>query len=383
METDARAGLYLHVPFCRKKCSYCSFYSFAPRAEEVRAYIVALGQQIRQLSRDPAVRALSFATVFFGGGTPSILPVAALAALLADCRKVFSIKGEAPEISIEVNPGTIDGAGLQHLRRAGFNRLSIGVQSFDDRELRQLGRIHDRSEALATVAAARAAGFDNLSLDLMYGLPGQGLRGWQETLDQALTLAPEHLSLYELTPEEGTVLFRQLEQGQLTLADEEMVLAMMAATELTIGPSPLERYEISNFARAGRQCRHNLIYWHNGQYLGLGPGAVSAFAGQRRATVADLGEYCRRVATGQPVWAEVEQLDRETGFRETVIMGLRLLAGVSVARLRRRFGIDLPTYYGPILAPLLDQGLVTLAAGRLALTARGLPLANRVMAQLV
>lgn len=383
MEAGARAGLYLHVPFCRKKCSYCSFYSFAPRAEEVRAYIAALRQQIRQLARDPAVRALSFATVFFGGGTPSTLPVEALAALLADCRQLLPLSSERAEISIEVNPGTIDGPGLQHLRRAGFNRLSIGVQSFDDRELQQLGRIHDRSEALATVAAARAAGFDNLSLDLMYGLPGQGLRGWQETLDRALALAPEHLSLYELTPEEGTVLFRQLEQGQLTPADEETVLAMMAATQLAIGPSPLGRYEISNFALAGRQCRHNLIYWHNGQYLGLGPGAVSAFAGQRLATIADLGEYCRRVATGQPVWAEVEQLDRETGFRETVIMGLRLLAGVSVARLHRRFGIDLPTYYGPILAPLLDQGLVTLAAGRLALTARGLPLANRVMAQLV
>jgi len=383
MEAGARAGLYIHVPFCRKKCSYCSFYSFAPRAEEVRAYVAALRQQIRQLAQDPAVRALSFATVFFGGGTPSTLPVEALALVLADCRKLFSIKGEAPEITIEVNPGTIDGVGLEQLRRAGFNRLSIGVQSFDDRELRQLGRIHDRGEALATVAAARAAGFANLSLDLMYALPGQGPRGWQETLDRALALVPEHLSLYELTPEEGTVLYRQLEQGLVTLPDEETVLLMMAATDLTLAPSPLGRYEISNFAQAGRQCRHNLIYWHNGPYLGLGPGAVSAFAGQRRATVADLGEYCRRVATGQPVWAEVEQLDQETGFRETVIMGLRLLAGVSVARLHRRFGIDLPTYYGPILEPLLDQGLVTLVAGRLALTARGLPLANRVMAQLV
>lgn len=383
MALAARAGLYLHVPFCQKKCAYCSFYSFAPQAEEIRCYIEAVRLQMRQLAQVPEVRALRFATVFFGGGTPSTLPVTVLAALLADCRELFSFTEEMPEITIEVNPGTIDAAGLNQLRRSGFNRLSIGIQSFNDRELRQLGRIHTSAEAQATVKAARSAGFDNLSFDLMYGLPGQSVRSWQATLDRALAIAPEHLSLYELTVEEGTPLFLEVQQGQWALPAEDEVLAMMAATETAIGRSPLVRYEISNYAIAGRQCHHNLNYWDNGLYLGLGPGAVSAFGGQRRATVADLPAFCRRVADGQAVWAEVEQLDAAAAFRETVIMGLRLLAGVSLEALHRRFDIDLQAYYGPILDQLLIQNLVAISEGRLYLTPQGLPLANQVMAVLV
>lgn len=383
MDRAARAGLYLHVPFCRKKCSYCSFYSFSPRSEDIRRYVEAVRLQLRQLAQDPEVRALGFATVFFGGGTPSTLPVEVLATLLADCREQFSLTGETREISIEVNPGTIDAAGLRQLRRAGFNRLSIGVQSLIDRELAQLGRIHTRDEALATIKAARSAGFDNCSVDLMYGLPGQSPSSWLETLERTLALAPAHLSLYELTVEEGTPFFLQVQQGRMTLPAEASVLDMMAAIDTTIGGSPLERYEISNYAVAGRQCRHNLTYWNNGSYLGLGPGAVSAFGGQRRATVADFAVYCERLAAGREVWQEIERLDPETAFRETVIMGLRLLAGVSIDELRQRFGIDLLPYYGALLHPLLDQHLVAICAGRLALTHRGLPLANQVMAALV
>ncbi len=383
MAPAARAGLYLHVPFCLKKCSYCSFYSFAPQAEDIRRYIKAVRLQMRQLSEDAEIQTLSFASVFFGGGTPSTLPVEVLAELLAACRDLFPFAPDSPEITIEVNPGTIDAPGLQQLRRAGFNRLSIGIQSLDDRELRQLGRIHTSAEALATIKAARSAGFDNLSFDLMYGLPGQSASVWQKTLERALALNPVHLSLYELTVEEGTPFFQQVRQGHLTLPVEDTVLAMMAAIDTAISASPLVRYEISNYAVLDRQCRHNLNYWDNGQYLGLGPGAVSTFGGQRRAAVADLAAYCGRLAEGLDVWGEVEQLDKETTFRETVIMGLRLLTGVSIAELRQRFGIDLPAYYGTTLDPLLDQQLVAIRAGRLVLTPKGLPLANQVMAHLV
>ncbi len=383
MDLAAQAGLYVHVPFCQQKCAYCSFYSFAPQAEDMRRYIDAVQVQMQQLARDAAVRPLSFASIFFGGGTPSTLPVAVLAELLAECHTLFSFAEDALEITIEVNPGTIDAKGLQQLRRAGFNRLSIGIQSFADQELQQLGRIHTSGEAQVTIEAARVAGFDNLSFDLMYGLPGQSVRSWQETLERALALAPEHLSLYELTVEEGTPFFLQAQQGQWALPSEDAVLAMMAATETAIGCSPLVRYEISNYAVAGRQCRHNLNYWHNGLYLGLGPGAVSAFGGQRRATVADFPDFCQRVAAGQSVWAEVEQLDVAAAFRETVIMGLRLLAGVSIIELYQRFGLDVTTYYGAMLHRLLDQHLVAIEGGRLFLTRQGLPLANQVMAELV
>ncbi len=383
MNLAALAGLYVHVPFCQQKCGYCSFYSFAPQAGDTQRYVEAVQLQMRQLARDADVRTLSFSSVFFGGGTPSTLPVTVLASLLADCCELFSFTKEMPEITIEVNPGTIDAKGLQQLRRAGFNRLSIGIQSFADQELQQLGRIHTSGEAQATIEAARSAGFDNLSFDLMYGLPGQSVRSWQETLERALAIAPEHLSLYELTVEEGTPFFLQAEQGQWALPSEDAVMAMLATTETAVDSSPLERYEISNYAVAGRQCRHNLNYWHNGLYLGLGPGAVSAFGGQRRATVADLPDFCRRVAAGQSVWAEEEQLDAAAAFRETVIMGLRLLAGVSITELRHRFGLDVTTYYGASLHRLLDQNLVAIEGGRLFLTRQGLPLANQVMAALV
>lgn len=383
MNLATQAGLYLHVPFCRQKCPYCSFYSFAPTTRDLPRFVDAVRLQMRQMAGLPEVQALSFATVFFGGGTPSLIPPEVLAVLLADMRRLFSLDSEEPESTIEVNPGTINASGLQQLRAAGFNRISIGVQSLNDGELRQLGRIHTGEEAVAIITAARRAGFDNLSFDLMYGLPGQNVTGWQETLERALTLAPVHLSMYELTVEAGTPFFIQEAEKRWVLPPEEEILAMMDATETAVGRNGLIRYEISNYAQAGRECRHNCNYWRNGSYLGFGPGAVSAFGGGRRAAVADLDTFCRSLADGRPVWDEMERLDREAAFRETVIMGLRLLAGVSITALRRRFAIDLPLYYGQTLGHLLDQHLLDLQGDRLFLTRKGLPLANRVMAELV
>ena len=383
MNPNGQAGLYLHVPFCRTKCPYCSFYSFPATTHDVRRYLDAVHEQMRQLAYLPEIQTLTFATVFFGGGTPSVLPVEALAGLLADFRRLLPFVTDQPEITIEVNPGTIDASGISELRRVGFNRLSIGVQSFDDRELLQLGRIHNSVEALATITSARRAGFDNYSFDLMYGLPGQTVGSWRETLNRALDLAPVHLSMYELTVEAETPFYMLAERQQLVLPPEDEVLAMMAIMETAVGRSGLARYEISNYAVSGRECRHNCNYWQNGAYLGLGPGAVSAFGGGRRASVADLSTFCQLLAEGQSVWPEVEQLETEAAFRETVIMGLRMLSGVSVSALRQRFGLDLPAYYGQTLSLLLGQGLLTLQGDRLFLTRKGLPLANRVMADLV
>ena len=383
MDLSRRAGIYLHVPFCRRKCPYCSFASVVPGPGQVGRYLTAVRAHLRALAREPQVRELVFATVFFGGGTPSLLDPADLAELLADCRTLFAFADDEPEVSVEVNPGTIDPAGLERLRRAGCNRLSIGVQSLDDRELAVLGRIHSAAESRATVLAARAAGFGNLSLDLMYGLPGQSAAGWRATLEQALALGPDHLSLYELTPEEGTPLSADLCAGRLSLPSEEEVLAMMAVIDALVAASPLARYEISNYAAVGRECRHNLTYWQNGCYLGLGPGATAFYGGVRRTAVADPDEYCRRLGQGRSVWQVEERLDREAAFRETVVMGLRLTAGVDETALRRRFGLDPASYYGPLLEQLVAQGLLVRRDGRLRLTAAGLPLANRVMAELV
>lgn len=383
MDLHQQAGLYLHIPFCRSKCQYCSFFSFTPQPGEREALVTALHQQIIQVADLPEVRELGFASLFFGGGTPSLLPAEVLAELLVLCRRLFAWSAEEPEISIEVNPGTIDGQGLAALRRAGFNRLSIGVQSLDDAELRRLGRIHSRDQALTTITAARDAGFANLSCDLMYGLPGQTADSWVRTLEEILACAPQHLSLYELTAEEGTPLWDQVQHHQGILPPEDTVLEMMAMTEALVDQGGWPRYEISNYALPGYQCRHNHNYWHNGLYLGLGPGAVSALGGERRAAVADLAQYCRRVGRGETVWDEVERLEVEATFRETVVMGLRMTAGVSLATLKQRFGIELLAYYGSVLPRLFGQGVLVLEEDRLRLSGRGLAVANRVMAELV
>lgn len=382
MELSTRAGLYVHVPFCRGKCPYCSFYSFPPAGNDVQRYVESVRLQMRQWAKLAEAQYLSFASIFFGGGTPSILPVEALTLLLADCQSLFTFSTE-PEITIETNPATLDARGVQQLRRIGFNRISIGVQSFSDRELSLLGRIHTGDDAMNAIAAARRAGFTNLSLDLMYGLPGQGLECWRQNLEQALTIVPEHLSLYELSVEDGTPFAAEVLQKKLNLPIEDEILAMMAAIENMLVDGPLTRYEISNYAVTGKACRHNLNYWHNGQYLGFGPGAVSAFGGQRRATVASLDRFCRRIASEESLWEEMEQLTPEAAFRETVIMGLRLLAGISMTGLRRRFGIDLQEYYGETLTSLLRQGLLSIQGDYLVLTRSGLLLANRIMANLV
>ena len=383
MDLRRQAGIYLHIPFCQSKCPYCSFFSFVPGQGEMRELVVALQRHIVQVAALPEVQDLGFSTLFIGGGTPSMLPVEVLADLLALCLHTFTWSSLTPEISIEVNPATIEEKGLVRLRRAGFNRLSIGIQSLDDRELRNLGRIHSRKQALATISAARYAGFANLSCDLMYGLPGQSPDSWRQTLEEIITAGPQHLSLYELTVEEGTPLWGQVASGQCVLPPEEEVLAMMDQTQALTAQAGLERYEISNYALPKDQCRHNLNYWHNGFYLGLGPGSVSALGGERRAAVADLRRYCHLVQQGQLVWEEVERLDAEAAFRETMVMGLRMVDGVSIDALRFRFGFDPVAYYGPTLEQLVAQGLLILEQGRLRLTAMGLPLANMVMAQLV
>ncbi len=373
-------GIYLHVPFCLQKCFYCDFFSI-PGRPDTSGYVEAVRQQIRQTAELEEIKAQQPATIFFGGGTPTMLSPEILADLLQDCLHHFDCPDDL-EISIEVNPATVDGHGLQVLRRAGFNRLSIGVQSFNDQELARIGRAHSADDAAQTAQMARQAGFDNINLDLMYGLPDQELNIWQETLQQALELAPEHLSIYELTIEGDTPFSRQHSQGKLILPDEDTVLLMLEQTAWMVIAAGLTRYEISNYSLPGFECRHNINYWQNGSYLGLGPGAVSCIEGTRRAAIANVKRFCDLMETGGG-WQEEEQLDNEAAFRETVIMGLRMTAGVSLDDLNNRYKIQATTYYGDILPRLTEQGLLEISHGRLRLTDHGLLLANTVMAQLV
>lgn len=375
-------GLYLHVPFCLQKCPYCSFYSLSGRLDLSTRFVAAVNRQIERFSTRRETREQPFTTIFFGGGTPTMLPPTILTDLLQACLDRFPHANEL-EISIEVNPATIAQEGLQLLRRGGFNRLSIGVQSLNDQELKRIGRAHSANEAMQTVRMARQAGFTNISLDLMYGLPGQDEQSWQKNLNRALALEPDHLSLYELTIEENTPFGRRLNRNDLQLPDEEKVLAMMETTRRLTSGVGLSRYEISNYSRPGFQCRHNINYWQNGHYVGLGPGAVSRIGATRFTAVTDVELFCERLENERKEWQEEETLDKETRFRETVIMGLRMTKGVSLDALNKRFGIDPAVYYGTTLKLLMEQELVEMQQGWLRLTEPGLLLANTVMAQLV
>ena len=377
--------LYIHIPFCLQKCAYCSFVSFSGQEKLFDRYVEALCREAGQTAVQ-AGRALEtiapLETLFFGGGTPSLLPAALISRIIDRCRQLFTFSSTI-ELSLEANPGTIDEDGLAKLRRAGVNRLSVGIQSFDDRELQALGRAHTRAQALDAVKNARKAGFDNLSLDLMSGLPGQSPVSWRQTLEQALDLRPEHLSCYQLTIEEDTPFARLQDQGCLILPQEEAIAAMDELTLSLCSEAGLERYEISNFARPDKKCRHNLNYWHNRPYLALGAGAVSYENQRRSRRTSNPRRYCELLETGNSVIVEEEELDMEASFRETMIMGLRLTRGIDLNDLQSRFGLDPRIYYGKTLEHLINQGLLHLNQERLRLTTHGLIFANQVMAELV
>ncbi|MDW7771507.1 MAG: radical SAM family heme chaperone HemW [Desulfobulbaceae bacterium] len=376
-------GLYLHIPFCVRKCFYCSFFSLPGRSDLHARYCRAMREHVQQTAREDGMANFLIPTVFFGGGTPSTLPVAQLAEILAACRDSLRLSHDNPEISLEMNPATVNRDVLERLLAAGFNRLSIGAQSFADKDLQALGRPHTAAESRQVFRMARQAGFANISLDLMYGLPGQTVSAWKRTLLTALELAPDHLSIYELSIEKDTVFADLLHQVRLQLPDEDQVLLMMTAALEETEKKGLLRYEISNYARPGKECRHNINYWRNGSYIGIGAGAVSCISGRRFSVIADVEEYCRRIEAGESVIAEIEELDNEARFRESVVMGLRMTSGVSIAGLEEIFGINAEEYYGELLARLQHDELLIREGGFMKLTARGFRLANRVMAELV
>jgi len=398
-------GFYLHIPFCRKKCAYCDFCSFAGRESLHEPYLAALEREMEACAPGIPGR-----TLYVGGGTPTTLPVDALAGLVQKARQRLSLSPNA-EVTVEANPGTVDGASLVRLRQAGVNRLSLGVQSLNDRLLSLLGRIHSAAEAKRVVRDARAAGYTHLSLDLMFGLPQQSLDDWQESVERVLAWQPEHLSFYALTVEPGTPLAAQIEGGALLDPDEDLAADMYEWAEERLDRAGYLHYEISNWARPGCESRHNLIYWHNEPYLGLGAGAHSWYAGWRWANVGDPADYVARLSDrlsssppwnrlrclasavgggvrGGPAAVEAHEIDRKTEMSETMMMGLRLLQeGVSDARFRQRFGVSIEDVYHDEIEAAIAEGLLERATPdgqmRLRLTRRGHLLGNRVFVRFV
>lgn len=374
-------GIYVHIPFCRRKCDYCAFVSL-PCRRPPASYLRALVLQARQLADLPWCREQTFGSIFIGGGTPTLYSPRQLGELIAELRRLFRFGGE-PEISCESNPNTLDYQVLRGLLAAGINRLSVGVQSFQDELLRAVGRGHDRLTALAVINQVRRAGFRDFNLDLIYGLPGQDQARFRADLETALEREPTHLALYQLTVEENTPLAARLAAGELALPSEDEAAAMEEEARRILEQQVYEHYEVANFCQPGYQCRHNLNYWHNGSYLGLGAAAFSCLGGLRLGNVRAPGRYCRRLAGGRVPYSEGEALGRAAAFRETVVMGLRLRRGLDLAELERRFALTPEAYYGTMLTHLLAVGLLVREEGRLALSDRAFPLANQVLAQLV
>ena len=373
MDADPAVGLYIHVPFCRAKCAYCDFNSFAG-LESLH------GQYARAVTREVAAAVpTAWRTIYLGGGTPTVLPLSDLGQLLEAVQRGRSLAPD-PEVSIEANPGTVDGAGLASLLRLGVNRLSLGIQSFDDAELRLLGRIHTTAEALEAFRAARRAGFRNISLDLIFGLPGQSLASWQASLQRALELGPEHLSLYALSVEAGTPLAGAIARGEPARPDPDLAADMYELAEEACAAAGYLHYEISNWARqADLRCEHNLIYWRNEDYVGLGAGAHSWARGQRWANVASPLEYTALLFRGASPIASEEAIPRELEMGETMMMGLRLVdEGVSFERFRQRFGTDLRQKYASEIEELDRLALLEVGADRMRLSPRGRLLANQV-----
>lgn len=321
-------------------------------------------------------------SLFIGGGTPTVLPALLLCNLIKETLVAFTFS-QGAEITVEANPGTVDEEYFHQLLAVGVTRLSLGVQSFSEHELNILGRIHHAHEAKEAFAAARRAGFTNINLDLMYGLPGQSRKEWSDSLLQAMHLGPEHLSLYQLTVEEKTPLRLNVAEGRLILPEEREILAMDDITEDLCYTFEYKHYEISNYAQPGFSCRHNCNYWHNGEYAACGAAAVSYLEGAREKREPDPFRYVSLIENGCSPLVESERLSPEESFRESVVLGLRMVAGLDRKLLTQRFEIDVVTHYGNVLQRLIDQALVELTATHLRLTKLGRRFANLVMADLV
>jgi oxygen-independent coproporphyrinogen-3 oxidase len=373
-------SLYVHIPFCRARCAYCDFntYSgleslFVPYVEAVCREIAAWGQEL------PAH------TIYLGGGTPTILPVPLIGRILAACRRAFLVKEES-EISCEANPGTITLHPLRSLRALGVNRLSLGVQSFAEAELRLLGRIHSVADVPPSVADARRAGFGNINLDLIYGLPGQALSTWRRSLRRALALEPEHLSLYCLTLEEGTALRAAVQHGQLPAPDPDLAADMYELAAEQLRQAGYIHYEISNWAREeSLACRHNLTYWRNRPYLGFGAGGHSFYGGCRWWNAARPEEYIKRCGSpDRPTVEGQEEISTALEMAETMILGLRLLQeGVSITEFSRRFGQTPHEVYPQEMESLRELGLLEWDGTRVLLTPRAWLLANQVFTRFI
>jgi len=373
-------SLYIHVPFCVGKCHYCGFYSTIYTQEQANEYVAALC--LEAADNQHVFEGRIFDSVYIGGGTPTALSPDQLERLIAVLHKHFHISKDA-EFTIEANPKTVSDGQLTLLREAGVSRLSLGVQSFNDDVLKTLGRFHSAQEAVEAFMLAKSAGFTNIGIDLIYGVPGQTDIQWNETLDRAIMLKPEHVSAYSLSIDDGSRFRRETEAGRFALPGDEQVATMYGHAVKNLGLAGYSRYEISNFSLPGFICRHNMNYWERGEYLGLGPGAWSFISGRRYRTIADVREYALRTNAGLSVVGEEEVATLRQAANETVMLGLRMVQGVDLVRYERDFGAEAVQLLEKSAATLKQTGLIEESKERIRLTEKGFLLADAALARLV
>lgn len=366
------ASLYVHIPFCERKCRYCDFYS-VENTERLEGFLAALAREIA-LQKDHG-GGTAFETIFFGGGTPSLLTPGQVERILSQLQATFRI-GSRAEVTLEANPGTVTGEKLRAFRSLGVNRLSVGIQSFHDHELRFLGRIHDRAGALRCIQLARAAGFDNLSLDLIYSIPGQTLAAWEDTLRTATEISPQHVAAYSLSVEDGTPLARLVRAGEVRMHPASFEGELYHRAMEVLGAHGYEHYEVSNYARPGFRCRHNGNYWSHENYLGFGPSAHSFWkepdrtSGRRWWNVPDLSTYADRLNAGTLPVESQEHVGGPAMLRERIFLGLRS-NGLDLPGLVSDFGYDLEARQEGQVRWLIEEKMAVLEEGILRLTSKG------------
>ncbi|MCE5198984.1 MAG: radical SAM family heme chaperone HemW [Armatimonadota bacterium] len=374
---------YVHVPFCLSKCHYCDFNSYAGMQAIFDDYANALMTEIKRTGSEfDTTQSRPLDSVYFGGGTPTVLSADILGTILATIDETLHLSPDA-EITIEANPGTVDEYKLVELQQRKFNRLSLGIQSFDDEFLAKIGRVHTADQAITAYHLARQAGFKNVGLDLIFALPGQTLEHWSRTLDTAIQLSPEHVSLYELSIEEGTRFADLCAQGRLELPDEDTQLAMYELAISKITSAGYEHYEVSNFARPGFRSRHNQVYWRNDPYYAFGAGATSYVHCVRARRVGSPAEYIQAIYLGSDGIEFSERLTGRALVAETIIQGLRMLDGIRLSKISQKYFTDIASEFAVVIQRLQERGLVELVGDCLRVTHNGLLLLNDVAQEFI
>ena len=369
-------SLYIHIPFCKQRCFYCDFPTFAGKERFREEYIEALVKEIEEKCSNYLIK-----TIFIGGGTPSYLEERELKKLLITVSKLNL--SENLEYSIECNPGTINEEKLKIMKNYGVNRISFGLQSCDDELLKKIGRIHTFEEFLDNYHLERKIGFNNINIDLMYGLPNLSIENWKNTLEKICDLKPEHISAYSLIIEEGTAFYSLYEKDKLKLPNEEEERIMDKLTKEILNFNGYHQYEISNFALEGKECEHNKVYWSLDEYIGVGSSSSSYINGYRIVNITSINDYIKKINNNESVIAEKYKNSIEDEMEEFIFMGLRMVSGISLLKFKRRFGVDIYSIYNKVIEKNIKDGLLVVEENKMFLTAKGMELSNSVMSDFI